>query len=111
MGDFWGNQAFLGEQDRRFRTQATPAGGSSVPPGGPAPSGGLRLPGTADSPVPPSTQAPESVRSSALTESVRRDQPPFPQVPPGRRGQESLQALESERRRWASCCPPVGPHS
>jgi hypothetical protein len=102
MGEFLADQSIFDEHDRRFRTQATPAGGSSVPPGGPAPSGGLRLPGTADSPVPPSTQAPESVRSSALTESVRRDQPPFPQVPPGGRGQESLQALESERRRLES---------
>jgi hypothetical protein len=103
LGEFLADQSIFDEHDRRFRTQATPAGGgSSVPTAAPAPSGGLRTPGTAESPVPPSAQAAEVARSSALTESLRRDEPAFSQAPPGRRSQESLQALETERRRLES---------
>ena len=99
MGEFLADQSIFDEQDRRFRTQATPAAGSSAPTVGSAPSGGVRA---VDSPVPSPGQGAEAGRSSALTESVRRDQPPFPAVQPGGRGQNSLQALESERRRLES---------
>ncbi len=101
MGEFLADQSIFDEHDRRFRTQATPTGGSSAPTVGSPPSVGVRSPGT-DSPVPPSGQAPEAGRTSPFTESVRRDQPPFSQVQPGGRGQDSLPALETERRRLES---------
>src|SRR5258707_5377676 len=102
MGEVLADQSIFDEHDRRFRTQATPAGGSSVPTIGPTPSGASHSPRVAASPVPPSPQAPEIGRSSAFTESVRRDEPAFYHTPPLRRGQESVQALETERRRLES---------
>ncbi len=99
MGEFLADQSIFDEHDRRFRTQA---GGSSAPTVGSPVSGVARSPGPVDSPAPPSGQAPEGGRSSALTESVRRDQPPFSQVQPGGRSQDNFQALETERRRLES---------
>ncbi len=99
MGEFLADQSIFDEHDRRFRTQA---GGSSAPTVGSPVSGVARSPGTVDSPASPSGQAPEAGRSSALTESVRRDQPPFSQIQPGGRSQDNLQALEAERRRLES---------
>jgi hypothetical protein len=100
MGEFLADQSIFDEHDRRFRAQSTSGVGSPGPTGGPV-SGGSRAPGATDSPVPPSPQAAE-VRSSALTESVRRDEPAFSQAPPGRRSQDNMQALETERRRLES---------